>query len=71
MTWVKLANGNYLNLGMVTRLLAVEPVTGQWRISVSGTAANDVIEAGPYASEADAQDAIRKLTLGVDASTVI
>jgi hypothetical protein len=66
--WLKLrANGGFVNLDLVARLEPTFVGSGDFAVQV-GTG---VYLEGSYASLADAQDAARKISQGLDPSTLI
>jgi hypothetical protein len=65
--WMKCNDGNYVNLDAQAVLIASGSGT-TWTIQAGG---NHILNTSAFASEAAAQEAIRKLTQGVDPSTLI
>lgn len=67
--WWRLSNNDgYVNAELVSGLSPVGSGSS-WRIRPDGSASD--LEAGPYTSEADAAEAIRKLVGGIDPSTIV
>jgi len=69
--YVKNDGGNYVDLNKVESLHAEEvpASSGDWKIKVSNWNDERWILNGTWASEADAQEAIRQLVDGVDPAT--
>lgn len=65
--WMKRADGNYVNINTGINMVAVG-AGASWTVRVG---ANIEVGVGTFASEAAAQDAIAKLTQGVDPATLV
>lgn len=70
MSWWKTATGDYVNSGSVLTLVAGQSIPSTWWIYPQNTS-QPRLNAGPYATQADAQEAIRKLVGGIDPSTIV
>lgn len=68
MVWFKKTDGDYINSDSISMLFA-EGSSGNYRISAPGT--GNTLNCGPYSTETDAQETIRKLISGVDPSTIV
>lgn len=67
--WVKLrGNGGYVNLDVALSLQPTFVSSGDYGINVNG---GSLLLEGSHSSITDAQDAARKITQGVDPSTLI
>lgn len=65
--WMKRTDGNYVNINTGVSMVATGSASS-WTIKVGG---NIEVGAGTFASEADAQEAIMKLTQGLDPATLV
>lgn len=68
--WVKLTSGDYANLDAALSLQTANVGNPEWRIRVNGTSTL-TLEAGPYTTQALAQEAMQALVVGIDPGTVI
>lgn len=66
MSWLLLNTGDYVNLDAINTLTATQ-VGSIWLIKAPGT----LTLPGTFATQAAAQDAIRKLVKGVDSTTLV
>lgn len=73
MAWVENRDSSgFINLDAANvSCIRAEQVGSSWALSVVGEGEGFYIKAGPYSSQADALEAIRKLVLGTDASTIV
>lgn len=70
--WVELTNGNYASLDTSGYLVASDAgQSGVWTIRLGSTSSDRVVAGISESTEAAAQDAIRRLVHGIDASTVL
>jgi hypothetical protein len=67
MGWLKRDDGNYVNMETGVPATAFQSGPTSWRIRTAGS---QTLNAGPYTTEADAQEAIRKIVQGVDPATL-
>lgn len=65
--WMKRTDGNYVNIDTGVSMVAAGSAS-TWTVKVG---ANIEVGAGTFASEADAQTAIAKLTRGVDPASLV
>lgn len=65
--WMKRDDGNYVNINTGISMIATGSASS-WTVKVG---ASIDLHAGTFASQADAQDAIRKLTQGVDPTDLV
>lgn len=66
-SWLKRADGGHINLNIAVSATAIEDSVNSWLIRIGSV----TINAGPYASKALADDAIRRLVHGIDPTTLI
>lgn len=69
MTWYETSVGNYINSDQI---VAIGPdlVGSDWMIRVNSPNVG-ILNCGPYLTENDAREAVRKLVAGVDPSTIV
>lgn len=65
--WMKRSDGNYVNINTGISMVAAGSAS-TWTVKVG---ANIEVGAGTFGSEALAQEAIAKLTQGVDPATLV